>query len=76
MPKSKRRYPPDIYMMANSQEYWAEGSQAWFDATVRADVNAGVNTREKVMLHDPELAELLHAFYGSNKIAKLKNCIY
>ena len=28
-------YDPDCYMMANECEYWAEGTQAWFDATVR-----------------------------------------
>lgn len=28
-------YDPGCYMMANSSEYWAEGSQAWFEATVR-----------------------------------------
>lgn len=28
-------YDPSCYMMANECEYWAEGSQAWFDATVR-----------------------------------------
>lgn len=28
-------YDPACYMMANECEYWAEGSQAWFDATVR-----------------------------------------
>ena len=27
--------PPDIYMMENADEYWAEGTQSWFDATVR-----------------------------------------
>ncbi len=28
-------YDPACYMMANECEYWAEGSQAWFDATLR-----------------------------------------
>ncbi len=28
-------YKSDIYMMANADEYWAEGSQSWFDATIR-----------------------------------------
>lgn len=28
-------YDPACYMMANECEYWAEGSQAWFNATVR-----------------------------------------
>lgn len=29
------RYDTSCYMMANECEYWAEGTQAWFDATVR-----------------------------------------
>ena len=30
-----RLYQPHIYMMANADEYWAEATQSWFDATVR-----------------------------------------
>lgn len=33
--KAGGSYDPGCYMMANSSEYWAEGSQAWFEATVR-----------------------------------------
>ncbi|PSC70665.1 hypothetical protein C2E20_5933 [Micractinium conductrix] len=57
-------YDPDCYMMANECEYWAEGTQAWFDATVREDVTSGVNTREEVKGKDPRLAALLAAVYG------------
>ena len=32
---SKGMYNPSIYMAENSDEYWAEGCQSWFDATVR-----------------------------------------
>ena len=28
-------YQRHIYMMENADEYWAEATQAWFDATVR-----------------------------------------
>ena len=28
-------YDRDCYMASNESEYWAEGSQSWFDATVR-----------------------------------------
>lgn len=28
-------YDVSCYMMENESEYWAEGTQAWFDATVR-----------------------------------------
>ena len=33
--RSSQLYKPSIYMMANADEYWAEGAQAWFEATVR-----------------------------------------
>lgn len=57
-------YDPGCYMASNAQEYWAEGAQAWFDATVRTDVNSGINTREKLKRHDPTLAKLLAFAYG------------
>ena len=28
-------YQGHIYMMQNADEYWAEATQSWFDATVR-----------------------------------------
>lgn len=28
-------YQMHIYMMANADEYWAEATQSWFDATIR-----------------------------------------
>ena len=31
-------YQSDIYMMENADEYWAEATQSWFDATVRTGV--------------------------------------
>ena len=33
--RSSQLYKPGVYMMANADEYWAEGAQAWFEATVR-----------------------------------------
>ncbi|KAL3139134.1 hypothetical protein ABBQ32_005920 [Trebouxia sp. C0010 RCD-2024] len=57
-------YRRHIYMMENADEYWAEATQSWFDATVRTDVNDGVNTREKLKKHDPLLATLLMNAYG------------
>lgn len=47
------------YMLENADEYFAEGCQTWFDATVRTDVNGGINTREKIKQHDPDFAQLL-----------------
>ena len=33
--KAAALYQSHIYMMANADEYWAEATQSWFDATVR-----------------------------------------
>ena len=33
--KQSGLYQTHIYMMANADEYWAEATQSWFDATVR-----------------------------------------
>ncbi len=46
-------------MIENADEYWAEGTQSWFDATIRTDVNDGHNTREKLKRHDPWLSDIL-----------------
>jgi hypothetical protein len=51
-------------MMENEDEYWAEGCQSWFDATIRTDVNSGINTRDKLKQHDPQLAALLEEVFG------------
>ncbi|KAF6254715.1 hypothetical protein COO60DRAFT_1703205 [Scenedesmus sp. NREL 46B-D3] len=56
----------ECYMMDNADEYFAEASQAWFGATVRCDVNSGINTRDKLQQHDPGMFELLHKVYGDN----------
>ncbi|GIL51691.1 hypothetical protein Vafri_7630 [Volvox africanus] len=50
--------------MENEEEYWAEGTQAWFDATIRTDVTSGVNTREKLRQRDPGLAAMMTRAYG------------
>uniref|UniRef100_A0A383VWG0 von Hippel-Lindau disease tumour suppressor beta domain-containing protein n=1 Tax=Tetradesmus obliquus TaxID=3088 RepID=A0A383VWG0_TETOB len=62
----QKLYDPECYMMDNADEYFAEASQAWFGATVRCDVNSGINTRQKLQQHDPGLAELLLKVYGNN----------
>jgi hypothetical protein len=33
--RRRRLYAKDCYMISNESEYWAEGCQSWFDATVR-----------------------------------------
>jgi len=72
----KKLYPDGIYMMRNSREYWAEGTQAWFDVTLRHDVNGGYNTQEKLREHDPQLASILEQVYGSTRISHYRSCAY
>ncbi|PNW85651.1 hypothetical protein CHLRE_03g196500v5 [Chlamydomonas reinhardtii] len=57
-------YDKSAYIMENEDEYWAEGTQAWFNATIRTDVTAGVNTREKLRARDPGLATMMVRAYG------------
>lgn len=52
------------YILSNVDEYWAEASQAWFHATVRTDVTAGMTTREDVKSRDPRLAAVLGRVWG------------
>lgn len=54
------------YMMQNAEEYWAEGTQGWFHASVREDVNCGLNTRSKLAAADPALAAIMREVYGPN----------
>ena len=50
----------DTYAITNKAEYWAEGTQSWFD-TNRAndDQHNHVDTRDKLKDYDPALAILL-----------------
>jgi hypothetical protein len=72
----KQLYPDGIYMMRNSGEYWAEGTQAWFEVTLRHDVNGGYNTQERLKDHDPQLASILQQVYGSTRISHYRSCAY
>lgn len=55
----------DTYAITNKAEYWAEGTQSWFD-TNRAndDQHNHVDTRDKLKEYDPSLAALLTEVYG------------
>ena len=55
----------DTYAITNRAEYWAEGTQSWFD-TNRAndDQHNHVDTRDKLKEYDPALAALLTEVYG------------
>ena len=70
-------YHSTIYMMASSQEYWAEGTQSWFGVTQRTDVNDGYNTKAKLSAHDPGLAAVLSQVFSNTVIQPLSgNCPY
>ncbi|KAK9855747.1 hypothetical protein WJX84_009961 [Apatococcus fuscideae] len=64
--KQQSLYHPSCYSMENADEYWAELTQSWFEATVRTDVNSGINTRQKVKQHDASIAALLQQMYGDS----------
>ena len=55
----------DTYAITNKAEYWAEGTQSWFD-TNRAndDQHNHVDTRDKLKEYDPALATLLTEVFG------------
>ena len=55
----------DTYAITNKAEYWAEGTQSWFD-TNRAndDQHNHVDTRDKLKEYDPALAALLTEVFG------------
>lgn len=57
----------DSYLASNEDEYWAEGTQAWFHATVRMDVTSGMVTRAVVRKKDPGLAAALQAVWGNGR---------
>lgn len=54
----------NTYAITNRAEYWAEGTQSWFD-TNRAndDQHNHVDTRDKLKAYDPALAALLAEVY-------------
>lgn len=55
----------NTYAITNKAEYWAEGTQSWFD-TNRAndDQHNHVDTRDKLKEYDPALATLLTEVFG------------
>ncbi len=54
------------YGRRNSDEYWAEGSQIWFDAKPAA-LGDGINTRAKLKAYDETLAGLLTMMFGDDE---------
>ena len=58
----------NTYAITNRAEYWAEGTQSWFD-TNRAndDQHNHVDTRDKLKEYDPVLATLLTEVFGDTE---------
>ena len=58
----------NTYAITNRAEYWAEGTQSWFD-TNRAndDQHNHVDTRDKLKAYDPMLATLLTEVFGDTE---------
>jgi hypothetical protein len=53
------------YAMSNEREYWAEGTQSWFDTNRADDAEHGpIDTRDELRTYDPMLATLLAEVYG------------
>ena len=55
----------DTYAITNKAEYWAEGTQSWFDTNwANDDQHNHVDTRDKLKEYDPALAALLTEVFG------------
>ena len=55
----------ETYAATNVEEYWAEGSQSWFDDNRESDAQHNhVNTRVELKEYDPELASLCAEVFG------------
>jgi len=62
-----KNYSPSLYMFSNPEELWANGTQSWFHAISRVDVNAGIRTRRDLQERLPALAQLMSEVYGSGQ---------
>jgi hypothetical protein len=55
------------YAMTTMQEYWAEGTQTWFNSNMQAVVDGQVILNDADLLrYDPALYNVLSEVYGSN----------
>ena len=60
-------YDKNAYILKDTKEYWACGTQAWFDVghdDSRFSHNNGMQTRKAVKKRDPALASLMAETYG------------
>ena len=57
------------YAATNADEYWAEGTQTWFDLNGFPYRNQNnINTRAELLVYDPALAALLDEVYGDASV--------
>ena len=57
----------NTYAAVNHKEYWAEGSEAWFNPKTTSSFNRFGDTREDLKAYDPELAALITEVYGDGE---------
>lgn len=67
-------YDQKLYMFSNWKEFWANGTQAWFHAICRTDVNAGINTRARLETELPLLADIMREVFGEGEYAYARDC--
>jgi hypothetical protein len=60
---NRSRQQDPVYASTTTQEYWAEGAQAWFDCANPSN-SGGLSNRDDVKRKDPALAALLAEVYG------------
>ncbi len=68
----------NTYAATNVQEYWAEGTQSWFDCNTPRDdgrVHNGIWNRDQLQQYDPRLAEFLQQTYGDRPWRYTKSTI-
>jgi hypothetical protein len=63
-----------LYMFSNAEEFWANGTQAWFHAIGRTDVNAGIITRAGLCRDLPGLGALMREVYGDGRWLYTDDC--
>ncbi|MDE0324905.1 MAG: WD40 repeat domain-containing protein [Candidatus Poribacteria bacterium] len=55
------------YASVDRREYWAEGTQAWFNPNGAGSFSRFGNTRQTLKTYDPDLAALLTEIYGDSE---------
>jgi hypothetical protein len=56
-----------VTIFINNLCWWpacSPGTEAWFESTIRKDINGGVNTRGQLKAHDPRLASIMAEIWG------------